>query len=394
MARNIITGIDVGTHQIKVVVAEYGNVKNDFPKIIGTGFSQSRGLRHGYIINPTDTIRAIKIAVAQAEKSAKINIKKVFISIGGIGLEEMHSKGSVIISSADSEVIDLDIEKALKDGEKKVEQKIINKKILYEIPLNYKIDGEAVLGKPQGMKGSKLEVEILFITCLEKHLNDLIAAVEEAGVQVEDAMPSPIAGSFVTLNRAQMTAGVVLANIGAETVSIVVFENNNPISLKVFSIGSTDITNDIALGLKIPLEDAERVKTGQLSGEEFSKKKLEEIVAARLSDIFELIETHLRKIGKNELLPAGIIITGGGSGITTIEDLARAALKLPSKTAQGNFGEQTAVRQVRGQIRDSSWAVAYGLCIWGIRIEKDSIGIKLAKKTGDNILQWIKQFLP
>ena len=230
MARNITTGIDIGTYQIKVVITEYGNSNNgNLPKIIGTGFSQSKGLRHGYIINPTDTIRAIKIAVAQAEKSAKVRIKKAFISIGGVGLEEAHSKGGVIISRADSEITDLDIEKALKDSEKKIEQKILNRKVLHDIPLRYKIDGGTVLGKPQGMKGSRLEVDVLFVTCLEQHLNDLIAAVEEAGVQVEDVMASPIAGSFVTLSRAQKVAGAVLANIGAETVSIVVFENNIPI---------------------------------------------------------------------------------------------------------------------------------------------------------------------
>ncbi|HJL55768.1 MAG: cell division protein FtsA [Candidatus Pacebacteria bacterium] len=395
MARNITTGIDIGTYQIKVVITEYGNSNNgNLPKIIGTGFSQSKGLRHGYIINPTDTIRAIKIAVAQAEKSAKVRIKKAFISIGGVGLEEAHSKGGVIISRADSEITDLDIEKALKDSEKKIEQKILNRKVLHDIPLRYKIDGGTVLGKPQGMKGSRLEVDVLFVTCLEQHLNDLIAAVEEAGVQVEDVMASPIAGSFVTLSRAQKVAGAVLANIGAETVSIVVFENNIPISLKVFSIGGSDITNDIALGLKIPLEDAEKVKTGMLSGVEFPKKKLDEIITARLSDIFELIETHLKKIGKNGLLPAGIIITGGGSGIATIEDLARASLKLPSKLANGGFGKSQVIEKMHRQVRDSSWAVAYGLCIWGTGAEEDPVGVKIIKESGGNIWQWIKQFLP
>jgi cell division protein FtsA len=394
MARNITTGIDIGTYQIKVVVTEYGkNSNSNLPKIIGTGFAQSKGLRHGYIINQNDTIRSITIAVAQAEKSSGIKIKKAFISIGGVGLEEVHSRGGAVVARADSEITDLDIEKAIKDSEKKVAQRISNRKILHEVPIQYKIDGQKVLGKPQGMRGSKLELEVLFITCLEQHLNDLISSVEEAGIVVEDVMASPLAGSFVTLTRAQKVAGSILANIGAETVSIVVFENNIPISLKVFSIGGTDITNDIALGLKIPLDQAERVKTGALSGAEFPKKKLDEIVGARLTDIFELIEAHLKKIGKNGLLPAGIIITGGGSGIATIEDLARAALKLPSKTSSGfNNSKRSSVTQ--GQIRDSSWAVAYGLCIWGLSTDEDGVGVKLAKQTGGSIIGWIKQFLP
>jgi cell division protein FtsA len=394
MARNITTGIDIGTYHVKIVVTEYGkNGNGNMPKIIGTGFAQSKGLRHGYIINQNDTIRSITTAVAQAEKSSGIKIKKAFISIGGVGLEEVHSRGGAVVARADSEITDLDIEKAIKDSEKKVAQRISNRKILHEVPIQYKIDGQKVLGKPQGMRGSKLELEVLFITCLEQHLNDLISAVEEAGIVVEDVMASPLAGSFVTLTRAQKIAGSILANIGAETVSIVVFENNIPISLKVFSIGGTDITNDIALGLKIPLDQAERVKTGALSGAEFPKKKLDEIVGARLTDIFELIEAHLKKIGKNGLLPAGIIITGGGSGIATIEDLARAALRLPSKTSSG-FNNGNKSPAIQGQVRDSSWAVAYGLCIWGLSTDEDGVGIKLAKQTGGSIVSWIKQFLP
>jgi len=135
--------------------------------------------------------------------------------------------------------------------------------------------------------------------------------------------------------------------------------------------------------------NAEQIKKGAITSTEYPKKKLDEIIIARLSDIFELIENHLKKIGKNGLLPAGIIMTGGGSGITTIEDLARAALKLPSKLATPRFGENT-------KIKDASWAVAYGLCIWGLTADEDEspVGIGLAQKTGGNFLQWVKQFLP
>lgn len=390
MARHIATGIDIGTYQVKVVVAEH--VRGDdkkFPKIIGTGFASSRGLRHGYIINSSDIARCIYTAVQQAEKTAGIRIKKAFLSVGGVGLEELHSKAEVVISRADNEVTDLDIDKVLAESEKKVEQKLLNKKILHSIPLRYKIDGSEILGRPQNMRGTKLEIETLFITSLEQHLNDLIAAVEDAGVAVEDVMASPLAGSLVTLTRAQKMAGCVLANIGAETVSIVIFENNVPISLKVLPIGSTDITNDIALGLKISLDEAEQLKLGTIIGMDYPKKKLDDIIVARLKDIFELIDIHLKKIGKNELLPAGIILTGGGSSIATIEDLALASLKLPSKIATLNVLDLP-----RGHIKDASWAVSYGLCIWGFTAEEEPIGLQFAKKTGGNITAFVKQFLP
>jgi cell division protein FtsA len=392
MARNITTGIDIGTHQVKVVIAECRTGKQrSFPTIIGTGFAQSRGLRHGYIINSSDTSRSIARAVKDAEREAGVRVRRAFLSVGGVGLEEARAKGEVRITRADSEVTSYDIEKVIKETEEKILVRALNRKILHTIPLRFQLDGEPVLGRPEGLKGSKLEVEILFITSFEQHLNDLIQAVEEVGIEVEDATASPLAASFVTLTNAQKIAGCVLANIGAETVSIVVFENNIPQSLKVFPVGSTDITHDIALGLKISIEEAEQIKRGAITNADYSQKKLDDIIIGRLSDIFNLIDEHLKKIGRNELLPAGIILTGGGSGITTIQDLARVSLKLPSRIASLHFKNGS---QAKHKIKDSSWAVAYGLCIWGFNNAAESEGFETARKTGTRVLEFLKQFLP
>lgn len=390
MARKITAGIDIGSHHVKVVIAEsIPSRQQTLPVIIGSGFAQSRGLRHGYIINQSDTSRSIVSAVRQAEKVAGVRIKRAYLSVGGVGLDEIHSQAEVTITRADSEVTDLDIDRVLAESEKRIRNQIVNRKMLHAIPLTYRIDGEPVLGRPRGMKGTKLSIETLFITCLEQHLNDLIQAVEVTNIEVEDVMAAPLAASFVTLTQAQKIAGCVLANIGAETVSIVVFENNVPQSLKIFPIGSRNITHDIALGLRISPEEAEQVKLGAITGTNVSKKQLEDIVAGRLRDIFQLIEAHLKKIGKNKLLPAGIILTGGGTGLSTIEDLARASLHLPARTTSLiNAGVD------RSLIKDASWAVAYGLCIWGNTQKAESNSLHLARKTGSTVLQWLKQFLP
>jgi len=216
------------------------------------------------------------------------------------------------------------------------------------------------------------------------------------GIEVVNIMASPLAGSMVALNKTQKIAGCVLANIGSETVSMVVFENNIPISLEVFPIGGTDITNDIALGLKIPLEEAENIKINDGLENLYPKKRLEEIISARLSDIFDLIEAHLKKLGRSGLLPAGIILTGGTSGVSTIEDLARAILKLPSKLGSINF--TTSLKNC--QVKDSSWSVAYGLCIWGLgSSEEISFGAPVSGSTRSKswlgrLFSWFKQFLP
>ena len=248
-----------------------------------------------------------------------------------------------------------------------------------------------MLGSALGLKGNKLEEKTLFITCLDHHVENLIAAVNEAGIEVEDIMVAPYAASFVILSKAQKVAGCVLVNVGAETVSIGVFENNIPTSLEVFPIGSTDITNDIALGLKVPLEEAEQIKVGAITGSAFPRKKLEEIIAARLYDIFELIEAHLRKIGRNGLLPAGIVITGGGSSLNSIDTMAKVALKLPSRigTISGMDGKSS--------FKDMTWAVAYGLCIWGLHTDEgpelDSSMVFL-NHAWQAIARRFKQFLP
>ncbi len=389
MADRIITGIDVGTFQVKVVIVRVPKQKSDraLPQIIGTGYAESRGLRNGYIINAADVVRSVRSAVAQAEKAAGVEVKKAYIAVGGIGIDEITSRGEIITSRADSEITQHDLEKAMQDSEERIMEHIPNRKVLHAIPLSYRIDNETVLGKPHGMFGTKLEVDALFITTFEQHLNDLITAIESSGIAVEDVMASPLAASFVMLTKAQKRAGCVLANIGAETVSIAVFENSLPISVKVFPIGSNDVTNDIALGLKIPLEEAEKIKRGGMTSTNFSRRKLDEIIAARLTDIFELIDAHLKKIKRDGLLPAGIIITGGGSGTATVQDLARAALKLPSRVATLDPGQN-------GKIRDASWAVSYGLCMWGASDEHEQSPIGIARQTKRTILGWVSQFLP
>lgn len=391
MSRTIAVGIDIGTHHVKVVAAEYtAGSDRTLPRIIGSGFTESRGLRHGYIINQNEITKSVSDAIKQAQKASGIEIKKAYLSIGGIGLGSITTQASIIVSRADGEVGENEIKSVMDACEAELPTSYMqNRKVMHAIPLAYKLDGKPILGRPQGMKGMKLESKTLFVTCIEQHLNDLVEAINNAGLEVEDVMASPFAASLVILTKAQKIAGCVLANIGAETVSIVVFENNIPISVEVFPIGGIDITHDIALGLKIPLEQAEDLKKGKADAP-FSKKKLDEIIGARLTDIFELIEAHLKKIGRNGILPAGIIITGGTSGITTVEDIARAALKIPSRIAKITFESNE-----KNPIKDSFWAVAYGLCLLGSSESKTTpFGASIVHKTKTTFLTWIRQFLP
>lgn len=406
MAKHAAVGIDIGSYHVKVVVAEESTISHSMPNILGVGYAESKGLRHGYIINRTDAIRSIRKAIRQAERTANMPIKRVFLSVGGIGLSSYRSTGEVMISRADNEVTELDVDKALAAAQQAIPQSIaINKKSIHQIPVQFRIEGKPILGSnPVGMKGVKLEVDVLFVMSLEHHLSELIQAVEDAGVEIADVMAAPLAASLVSLTKAEKIAGVILTNIGSETVSIVVYEDDIPISLETFPVGSNDITNDIALGLQVSLDEAETIKMEIEHGAmpiKHPRKKLDEIIDARLSDIFDLVAAHLKKIGKSGMLPAGIVITGGGSGITTIEDLAKAYLKLPSKVAKLLCNDQIeeCIHDKTVSIKDATWAVAYGLCVFGLHAEGEdvistvNVG-KIIKGLRDHFLKFFKQFLP
>lgn len=382
--KRISTGIDVGTHATRVMIIEH--TRGEAPRVIGSGVAETRGLRHGYVVNKMDALKSIRQAIEHAEKMANMKISNALLSVGGISLESVISHGNATISRASGEVGEQDIRKATSEAEGSLSH-LTNKRIIHRIPLRYKLDGKEVLGDPRGMIGGKLEVKMLFITCLEQHLNDIVKVIEELGVEVDDVVPSPIAAGQVALNKKQRSVGCALVNIGAETVSIAVFENDIAISLQVFPIGSTDITNDIALGLKIPLDEAEKVKINGASGT-YSKKKLDDIIEARLEDIFELIESHLKKINRNGLLPAGIILTGGGAGIATIEDLAKAVLKLPSSIAH-----PATLTAGKSPIKDSSWLVAYGLALYGLQKPEEPRSSDF-DDAWNMVKKWVKPFLP
>lgn len=388
--RKYYTGIDIGTYQVKVVIAAPAE-NADLPmQIIGTGVAISRGMRHGFIIDPAEAAKSVKEALARASQSAKVPVKSARVALGGLGLDEIRSTGEVTLTPSGGIVTAREIERAERESEKKASTRLTNRSIVHTIPIEFRVDGTRVLGQPNGLQGTKLAVDTLLITMLSQHHDDLIEAVEAAGVEVEGVMASPLAASLVTLSKAQKTAGVVLANIGAETLSVIVFDNDVPISVKVFPNGSTDITNTIALSLQIPPSEAEQMKRGAITGSDIAPRKMNMIIAGRLRDMFIIVNSHLKSIGRQRLLPAGIIITGGGSGLASAADIARTVLRLPSQI--GLIGNLT-----RTGSADATWSVAYGLCRWGYAEDTSAGGHsfgEIISGAGESIKQAVRALLP
>ncbi len=353
MKRRLSVGLDIGTSSTKVVVVEHG--KDGTFHILGSTKTETRGMKQGYPTDLSDITKTVRETIEDVERKVGQKIQHVTLSIGGIALESMTSSGGAIISRADNEITELDVEKSITNSLSSLNQ--ANKKILHEIPIEYRIDGDPVYGDPIGMKGLRLDTKTLFITTLDRHYNNLIQAVESAGLIVDDVLASPLATSLSVLSERQKNAGCILIDIGQEIVTTSIFENGNIVAIKTFSVGGGHITNDIALGLQIPLEDAELLKTGHIIGN-FPKKKLEEIIEARLADIFELIQKYLKRIGRHQLLPAGAIIVGGGSAIDLIEELAKKTLKIPIR-----IGQAKSVLPHKTMRQDPAWFTALGLCI-------------------------------
>ena len=208
--QKIVTGIDVGTHQVKVVIAARPESPRDAPRILGTGYAESRGMKQGYVVSVPDVARSIAAAVAQASKAAQVKVRRAYVGVSGVGLDEAFARGETVVERGDSEITGRDIPRALTAAEGALSPSAtLNRKIIHTIPLRYSVDGVRVMGKsPSGMKGQRIAIETLFITCLERHVHDLVAAVEEAGIEVEDIAAAPLAASFVALSKMQKRVGV------------------------------------------------------------------------------------------------------------------------------------------------------------------------------------------
>jgi cell division protein FtsA len=386
MTKTIVTGLDIGSSAIRLVVVEPVRGSRH-PRILAQVKKESRGLRRGYIINPDEALENLRTVLAEAERQSKTRIHNVILGIGGITLEAKAAEGQVMVSKADQEIGDIDIQRAIAACEASLTD-TANKRILHREPIACKVDGKKVPGHAESMRGNKLELKTLFTYCLNQHLNDLVKVVERAGLVIDSVVAAPVAASRVALSATQKAAGCVLANIGSQTTSLITFEEGQTVALQVLPIGANDITNDIALGLRLPLDEAERLKIDPSSALQV-KRKLDEIIEARVIDMFELVDAHLKKIGRSGLLPAGIVIVGGGANIPDLERYARETLRLPARV----FNPQDD-NQLKNQLRDASWTVAYGLCLYGLDAEEeDSLQNKLTL-TWNRFVRWFSDFWP
>lgn len=402
---NIITGLDIGSSSIKLIVVSPKAGTSKF-EILSQISEPSFGVRRGVVINPEKVSQTISKILEKAEAEIGQKIDDVFINIGGSHIFTTSSHGTIAVSRADQKISREDVERVLQEAQ--TFSLPSNKEILKVFPKEFIVDGERGIKDVSGMegvKGVRLETEILVLGCFAPFLKNLQKAVLEADCQISDIVCNPLGSAQAVLSPQEKELGVLLVEVGAGTTSFCVFSEGSLLALGIIPIGSEHITHDIAMGLKTDVQTAERIKLQfgscflkggkqiklkeKDSGESlvFSQKLLGEIVDSRVTEIFEQVQKELKKFSLPKL-PAGVVLCGGGAKLPKIKEFAKKSFKLPCKLGKvsGFFPE----------IQDSQLSCACGLILEGKEdiTEEESSTRRIFHKIKDFFKKILKLFIP
>lgn len=384
----VTTGIDIGTESIRICLLE-NDTKEQTHNVIGFFKYPIEGLRKGHIGNEILFRKGLKKALAEIAAHVNFKIESAAVSTPSGSIESVILSQNGIVSKSDHEITEFDIDNIEKQLAETAEQK--TRKILWSNIIEYKVDNKVMQSIPYGLKGVKIEVKKLFVHILSQQSDLIDTLLYENEVELAALLPKGIIAARRGLSDKEKNIGCGYVDIGAETTSLVVYENDTIIGYTLMPIGSNDITNDIALGLKISLEEAEQVKYGNGSAAH-PRRKIEEIIGSRLEDICELATVYLKKIKRHELLPAGLILNGGGVDVGGIEDKLKKSLNLPVKKI--NFEILT---QKKGVIRHSEYLECYSLALHQYELDQTSGNTRsgsLLEKIKKSSSSFLKQFLP
>lgn len=380
---NIVAGLDIGTSTIKALVAQK---KGKEWEVLSYAEIPSFGLRKGAVVNVEEVSKNVQLIMAGIEKDCNRKVSSVFVNIGGNHLYVIPSDGIISVSRADNRISKEDIERVLQAA--KAINIPHNEEVLDVFSKEFIIDDQKGIRQPEGLTGVRLEAKVLLLCYFQQYFINLTQAVLSTKVQINDVVPSPLAAAKAVLTPQQKELGVALIDIGANTTSLAVFEEGELMHLAVFPIGSANITNDIAIGLKTEVQIAESIKKqhgacmfaktdkaktdqsrkkievfDKSSSLSFTKKNLIDIIEPRVSEILDLVQKELKKIGRQELLPCGIVLTGGGANLPRIKELTKDTLKLACEIGfpKGIVGLQ----------EDPSLATVVGLALGGVDFDDE-----------------------
>ncbi len=408
---NTFTGIDIGSSTVRVVVAQK-DASSDDVKILGIGSVPMRGMQKGIVTDVEEAVAALTEARDMAERVSGVIVEKAYVSINGSHLLSQNLRGIIAVSRADGEITSDDVDRVINAA-----QAISlppNREIIHVLPQNYIVDGQEHIGDPIGMTGVRLEVEAHIIEGSTPSIKNITKVVNQSGVHIEDFVFAPLAAALAVLDKRQKELGVVLVDLGAGTTSMVVYEENILLHTSVLPVGASHITNDIAIGLRTSLDIAEAIKISHgtalaaevpqnesltVEGEDgeqesISRKEVASIISARLEELFSFVDRELKTIGRSGILPAGVILTGGGAHMEGLVELAKKKLRLPVR-----IGRPQMLSGLSDSMDQSEYAVAIGLVYFAIAEQDRSSSYRSVRlpnigTTITSIRNWAKTFLP
>jgi len=414
-------GLDIGSAEIRAVIAQ--EVSSDEPlRVLGVGETPSFGIRRGVVVDTENLAKACNTALEQAERMAGHSAENLVVSVGGTEILCQDVLGVIAVGRPDGEVTDDDIARVLDEAQSRA-MLSLNREIVDIIPKDYRLDDQKNIKNPLGMKGVRLEMNALLISGSSVHLKNITRSLDQIDVQADSFVVEPLASAEAVLSLKQKELGTVLINIGGNTTSLSVFEDGDLLHLAVLPMGSSHITNDIAIGLRTSIDVAEavKIKFGSASSSSIPKKDdidlnmfdsqetaivsrryVAEIIEARLEEIFSFVNSELKKIEREGLLPGGAVLCGGGVLIPGTVDLAKDILRLPVQ-----IGYPKALGGILDQVDTTQFATVVGLLLlaqsnqvtrrnnsyssrWTIaNFVPDDVYVILKK-----IHEWLKKFLP
>ncbi|MDQ6693192.1 MAG: cell division protein FtsA [Chloroflexota bacterium] len=451
---SIIVGIDVGTYKVCTVVAEAGAGPNARLNVLGVGAVASEGLTKGMITDIVKASGAIAHSLEAAERQSGCHILSAYVSTSGSHISSSNSRGLVAVSHPDRVISQNDVERAI-EAARAMSAPPMGRDVLHVIPRTYTVDGQDGIRNPVGLSGFRLDVETHIVTGNSNVRENLIRCVQKADVEVDDLVLSPLASAEAVLTEQEKNLGVVLVDIGHGTTDIAIYAEGAVWHTKVIPVGGWHLTNDLVIVFNIPYESAESLKLqyGQavvpgtvrqprpaeparngkshaqassgvgtaehrhseeeerlashdeemLETETFegtprriSRDELNEVMAARLDQLFGLVGDEIRRSGYEGLLPAGVVLTGGVATMRGIEPLASHKLRMPTRVGRPNR-----VGGLADSFEVPSYATAVGLLQWGskqsaavsqMRVSQRSTG---EKAPAEGVLaKWLRRFLP
>jgi len=418
MKEGIIAGLDIGSTAVRLVVGQRVNQgEGGKLQIIGAVAVPAEGINRGMVNSIEDATSSISACLEKAERLIGVPLNSVWVSINDPHIKATKSRGVVAVGKSDGEISEDDIERAIEAA--RAMSVPPNYEILHVIPVKFTVDSQEDIKDPIGMSGVRLEVETLIIQGLSSQIKNLTKAIYRTGFDIEDLVLSPLAAAEAVINNKQKELGVALVNIGSSTTGLAVYEEGELLHTAVLPIGSEHITSDVAIGLRCPINLAERIKKeyGSAKSDQFSKKDevdiselakeeevddeialvsrkyISEIIEARVEEIFEKVDEELKKIDRSGMLPAGVFLVGGGAKLADLVEIGKKKLRLPVC-----LGSTKNIDTVIDKVNDLEFLTALGLVVWGDHL----VGGKRSKwpggetidKTVEKMKKWFSSLIP